>query len=102
MVLRWLDLSQDDWKSVNVLLNCGAPVKRNLEVVWPHLPNLEWLHSTAAGVEHILFPALVDGPVILTNAKVGGNIYQRLLGVRLCQSPQGEPQIHSWLEKEQC
>lgn len=54
-----------------MLLNCGAPVKRNLEEIWPHLPNLEWLHSTAAGVEHILFPALIDGPVTLTNAKAG-------------------------------
>jgi len=63
-------LSDSDWKSVNVLLNCGAPVKRNLQVLWPHLPNLEWLHSTAAGVEHILFPDLVEGPVTLTNAKV--------------------------------
>lgn len=63
-------LTDSDWKSVNVLLNCGAPVKRNLQVLWPHLPNLEWLHSTAAGVEHILFPDLVEGPVTLTNAKV--------------------------------
>ena len=63
-------LSESDWQSVNVLLNCGAPVKRNLQTLWPHLPNLEWLHSTAAGVEHILFPDLVEGPVTLTNAKV--------------------------------
>ena len=68
-----LGLSEEDWKSVNVLLNCGAPVKRNLEEIWPHLPNLDWLHSTAAGVEHILFPALVDGPVTLTNAKAGSS-----------------------------
>ena len=64
-------LSEEEWKSINVLLNCGSPVKRNLEEIWPHLPNLEWLHSTAAGVEHILFPALIDGPVTLTNAKAG-------------------------------
>ena len=62
----------DDWGAVNVLLNCGSPVKRNLEAIWPHLPGLEWLHSSAAGVEHILFPALVDGPVTLTNAKARG------------------------------
>ncbi|KAK9909416.1 hypothetical protein WJX75_001901 [Coccomyxa subellipsoidea] len=62
-------LSDIDWQSVNVLLNCGSPVKRNLQTLWPHLPNLQWLHSTAAGVEHILFPDLVDGPVTLTNAK---------------------------------
>ncbi|CAL8467553.1 g7091 [Coccomyxa elongata] len=63
------NLSDSDWQSVNVLLNCGSPVKRNLQTLWPHLPNLQWLHSTAAGVEHILFPDLVDGPVVLTNAK---------------------------------
>ncbi|CAL5219435.1 g1265 [Coccomyxa viridis] len=67
--LQGLGLSEEDWKSVNVLLNCGSPVKRNLEEIWPHLPNLAWLHSLTAGVEHILFPALVDGPVTLTNAK---------------------------------
>ena len=71
------DLSEEQWKSVNVLVNCGSPVKRNLEEIWPYLPNLEWLHSTAAGVEHILFPGLVDGPVILTNAKAS-NVLQSL------------------------
>ena len=55
---------------MNVLLNCGSPVKRNLQEIWPHLPNLEWLHSSAAGVEHILFDDLIHGPVTLTNAKV--------------------------------
>jgi hypothetical protein len=65
-------MADDQWGAVNVLLNCGAPVKRSLQDLWPHLPNLEWLHSSAAGVEHILFPDLVEGPVTLTNAKVGG------------------------------
>lgn len=63
-------LKDKDWESVNVLLNCGSPVKRNLQEIWPHLPNLQWLHSSAAGVEHILFDDLINGPVTLTNAKV--------------------------------
>ena len=28
------------------------------------------MHSASAGLEHLLFPELVDGPVTLTNAKV--------------------------------
>ncbi len=31
-------------------------------------PNLRWIHSISAGVEHILFPALAGSDVILTNA----------------------------------
>lgn len=37
--------------------------------MWPKLPNLVWMHSASAGLEHLLFPALVEGPVTLTNAK---------------------------------
>jgi phosphoglycerate dehydrogenase-like enzyme len=32
-------------------------------------PNLAWVHSTSAGVEHYLFPEMVESDVILTNAK---------------------------------
>ena len=31
--------------------------------------NLKWVHSTSAGVEHYLFPEMVQSDVILTNAK---------------------------------
>ena len=27
------------------------------------------MHSSSAGLEHLLFPGLVQGPVLLTNAK---------------------------------
>ena len=73
-------LKDEDWETVNVLVNCGAPVKRNLQDIWPHLPNLEWLHSSAAGVEHILFDDLTNGPVVLTNAKVGAPLHFGRLG----------------------
>jgi D-2-hydroxyacid dehydrogenase (NADP+) len=32
-------------------------------------PNLKWVHSTSAGVEHYLFPEMVKSDVVLTNAK---------------------------------
>lgn len=67
-------LSAEDLASVDVLLNCGvgakAGTKQDLQQLWPHLPNLKWLHSASAGLEHLLFDALVDADdVTLTNAK---------------------------------
>ena len=32
-------------------------------------PSLEWIHSPAAGVGGMLFPALVESPVIMTNSR---------------------------------
>lgn len=32
-------------------------------------PNLQWVHSTSAGVEKYLFPEMVESDVLLTNAK---------------------------------
>ena len=40
-----------------------------MQALWPKLRKLEWMHSASAGLEHLLFPALVDGAVVLTNAK---------------------------------
>jgi phosphoglycerate dehydrogenase-like enzyme len=37
--------------------------------VWKHAPNVKWVHSLSAGVEKLLFPALIESPVPLTNAK---------------------------------
>ena len=41
-----------------------------LQDIWPHLSNLKWIHSASAGVEKLLFPELVESPVVVTNAKV--------------------------------
>jgi phosphoglycerate dehydrogenase-like enzyme len=66
-------LTDDDFASVTILLNCGvgakAGTKADLQELWPRLPNLRWLHSASAGLEHLLWDALVDGPVVLSNAK---------------------------------
>ena len=40
-------------------------------------PNLEWVHSRSAGLDGLLFPELVESPVLLTN---GSGIYSESLG----------------------
>lgn len=40
-----------------------------LERVWDRADELEWIQSSSAGVEDLLFPDLVDSHVILTNAR---------------------------------
>eukprot|EP00878_Enallax_costatus_P046953 GHUV01057287.1.p1 GENE.GHUV01057287.1~~GHUV01057287.1.p1 ORF type:complete len:340 (+),score=73.08 GHUV01057287.1:317-1336(+) len=66
-------LSKEQWSSVDVMLNCGvgknAGKRENVQAFWPRLTGLKWLHSASAGLEHLLFPELVEGPVTLTNAK---------------------------------
>ena len=39
------------------------------------LPSLGWVHSLAAGLDKLLFPALVDSKVVVTNAKVPMSCY---------------------------
>src|SRR5262245_54550549 len=43
--------------------------RRKLEPVFPLSPALRWVHSRSAGVERLLFPALVESPIPLTNGK---------------------------------
>jgi phosphoglycerate dehydrogenase-like enzyme len=40
-----------------------------LEAVWAAAPQVRWVHSRAAGVDGLLFPALVESPVPLTNSR---------------------------------
>jgi phosphoglycerate dehydrogenase-like enzyme len=43
--------------------------RKKLEPIFPLAPRLRWVHSRAAGIEGLLFPALVESPVPLTNSK---------------------------------
>jgi phosphoglycerate dehydrogenase-like enzyme len=45
----------------------GATV--NWPTVWQHATSVRWVHSLSTGVEQLLFPALVDSNVSLTNAR---------------------------------
>lgn len=55
------------------MLICGvganAAKRADVELMWQKLSSLKWIHSCSAGLEHLLFPALVESDVTLTNAK---------------------------------
>jgi phosphoglycerate dehydrogenase-like enzyme len=36
---------------------------------WPHAQRLQWVQSGSAGVDKLLFPALAQSPVVLTNSR---------------------------------
>jgi len=40
-----------------------------LERCWPAKHRIKWVHATSAGVDALLFPALVNSNVLLTNAR---------------------------------
>jgi phosphoglycerate dehydrogenase-like enzyme len=40
-----------------------------LEQVFSMAPRVGWVHASSAGVDTLLFPALVESPVVLTNAR---------------------------------
>lgn len=40
-----------------------------LAAAWPSADKLEWIHATSAGVDALMFPALIDGDVKVTNAR---------------------------------
>ncbi len=48
-----------------------------LEQIWPMVPGLRWVHTRSAGLDGLLFPALVDSPVTLTNAR---GVFSEILG----------------------
>ena len=66
-------LTADDLATVDVLLTCGvgpnAASAETLRAVYAACPNVKWVHSCSAGVNHCLFPALVESDVPLTNAR---------------------------------
>ncbi len=39
------------------------------EQIWRHTRKLKWIHSLAAGVDKLLFPELIESPVVITNAR---------------------------------
>jgi phosphoglycerate dehydrogenase-like enzyme len=58
----------DAVRAAEVVLHCSGGRKR-LEPLLAQATRVRWVHSCSAGVEGLLFPALVDGPVVLTNAR---------------------------------
>jgi phosphoglycerate dehydrogenase-like enzyme len=40
-----------------------------LRELWPYAKKVRWIHSLSAGVDNLLFPELIESPVVLTNAR---------------------------------
>jgi phosphoglycerate dehydrogenase-like enzyme len=59
-----------------VLLNwmSGASL---LQRIWPLASLVQWVHTRSAGLDGMLFPALVESPVTLTNAR---GVFSEILG----------------------
>jgi len=60
----------------DAILNWSAS-RSLLEQVWTISPRVRWIHSRSAGLEDLLFPALVESGVPLTNAR---GVFSRSLG----------------------
>lgn len=59
-----------DAPGAEIILYSGLTGKTvDFPEVWRHARNVKWVHSLSAGVEKLLFPALIESPVPLTNAK---------------------------------
>jgi phosphoglycerate dehydrogenase-like enzyme len=58
----------DAVRAAEVILHCSGGRKR-LEPLLAQAPRVRWVHSCSAGVEGLLFPALVHAPVVLTNSR---------------------------------
>ena len=41
----------------------------SLEDLWPYATRVKWVHSLSAGIEKLLFPALIESDVPVTNAR---------------------------------
>jgi phosphoglycerate dehydrogenase-like enzyme len=53
-----------------VLLVSGIDAAHlNLPELWNHAGAIRWIHSLMTGVEKLLFPALIESPIPLTNAR---------------------------------
>ncbi|MBV9302319.1 MAG: D-2-hydroxyacid dehydrogenase [Acidobacteriaceae bacterium] len=61
---------EDHAKSAEIILYSGLTGNSvPLADVWPYAKQVKWIHSLAAGVDKVLFPALIESPVVLTNAR---------------------------------
>lgn len=51
--------------------------RKALEAAFAAAPKVKWIHSRSAGLDGLLFPALIDSPVTLTN---GRGVFSQSLG----------------------
>ena len=63
-------------ENADAVLYCMGP-GIPLKTVWDLAPRVQWVHSLSAGLESILFPALVESTVPMTN---GRGVFKESLG----------------------
>jgi len=63
-------------ESADVIVYCMTPGIA-LKDVWNIAPRVQWVHSLSAGLESILFPALADSTVPMTNSR---GVFRESLG----------------------
>jgi len=59
------------------VLLVGAVPRELVEAVWAQSPKIRWVHTLSAGLDTLLFPALVESPIPLTNSR---GVFARSLG----------------------
>jgi phosphoglycerate dehydrogenase-like enzyme len=52
----------------SAILNCFCP-RQEFRYAWDAAPAVRWVHSLSAGLDSLLFPELIESPVILTNGR---------------------------------
>jgi len=67
---------QPELAEANVLFNWQSG-KDEIRKVMEGAPHLQWIHARFAGLDHILFPELIESPIPLTN---GSGVFSQSLG----------------------
>lgn len=55
-----------EWADILVVTDFRSGM---IERCWPDQPSVRWVHATSAGVDALMFPALVDSDIPITNAR---------------------------------
>ncbi len=78
-----------------------------IERCWPNAPSIRWVHATSAGVDALMFPALRDSDIPVTNARgiFNRGIAEYVLGAILLFSKDtignlSYQRMHRWQHRE--
>ena len=81
----------------------GGFVRRS----WSGFDRLRWVHTATAGVEHLLFPEMVESDVVLTNSRFlfDQALAEYTIGLMLCLSKDFGTTVthqreHRWVQRE--
>ena len=75
----------------NVLVNVSGTAK-TLGPIIRAMPNIEWVHATTSGVDHILCPEILDNPnIVFTNSR---GVFSRYILITTPPPPSSLPSLH--------